>query len=322
MDDSSNKNSGGGRRGGRGKPPKRRRPPKKALARGRGLADHSPQEAGEENVKGLEMVILQREKPSADHSPQAGGENAQWGEALVRVWLPCPFIHIVLAILAFRWLIMEPYVIPSGSMIPSLLIHDHIVVNKLAYGIRYPFSERFIWQRAMPERGDVVVFRSMEDRKFMVKRVIGLPGETVFLDEGGQVWINSQKLPRSLIKNPKTAAGFYSVSERSLGASYDDYQFALEEGASGRRHRVIYRESPSYFRGETQVYEVPEGHVFVLGDNRDASRDSRSWGSLPARHIMGRAFGIFLSCEETAFSVRFLCKPNFMRWGRMFRGIK
>ena len=255
---------------------------------------------------------------------QPGDENHPQTQKILYVEISkslVSFIAIVLLIFTFRWLAMEPYVIPSGSMIPSLLIHDHIVVNKFAYGIRYPFSKKYIWQRGLPKRGDVTVFRSTEDSKFMVKRVIGLPGETVFLDGEGQVWINSEKLPQAKINEPKEMKGFHPVSERSLGASYDDYRFMLEGQILGPRYRVIYKEFP-YFRDETKVYTVPEGHVFVMGDNRDDSKDSRSWGYLPLGNIMGQAFGIFLSCEESFFSARFLCKPSEMRWNRMFRGIR
>ncbi|MCY4513305.1 MAG: signal peptidase I, partial [Bdellovibrionales bacterium] len=154
------------------------------------------------------------------------------------------FWGVVLLILSIRWLFVEPYVIPSGSMIPGLLVHDHIIVNKLEYGIRYPFSSRFLWQRRIPKRGDVVVFRSVEDRKFMIKRVVGLPGDELFLDEEGQVWINDEQLPRSHIKNPEKGGEFYSLSERSLMARYEDYDF-FREVTPRHEYRVIYRKAAS-----------------------------------------------------------------------------
>ena len=226
---------------------------------------------------------------------------------------------IIFLILIFRWLLIEPFVIPSGSMIPSLLIRDHIAVNKMAYGIRYPFSNKYLWRRGIPQRGDVVVFRSTEDRRFMVKRIVGLPGDTVFIDENGQVWINSERLSRESIRNPKNSEEFYSVSERSLGASYRDYDFFVEE-TEKRRYRVIQRLS-TYSRW-AETYTVPKDSVFVLGDNRDDSKDSRSWGALPMDNIMGRAFGIWLSCEESFFSLRILCNPLTIRGERIFRGIR
>ena len=228
---------------------------------------------------------------------------------------------LILLILFIRWMFIEPFVIPSGSMIPSLLIRDHIAVNKFIYGIRYPFRNKYIWRRALPQRGDVVVFRSTtEGNKFMIKRVIGLPGEKLFLDENGEVWVNNQKIPREEIKNPKRSKEFYSVSERSLGASYDRYDFFVET-AKDHRYRVM-QDRRAYFRWADEVYTVPEDSVFVLGDNRDGSSDSRSWGFLPLDNIMGRAFGIWLSCEESFFSLRILCNPLTLRGGRMFKAIK
>ena len=230
------------------------------------------------------------------------------------------FVGIAILILAFRWLFVEPFVIPSGSMIPSLLIRDHIAVNKFAYGIRYPFMKKYFWRRAIPKRGDVVVFRSTEDRKIMVKRVVGLPGDVVFLDENGQVWINSEKLSREGISDPKNSKEFYLVSERSLGASYEDYDFFVEQ-TEKHKYRVIQKVS-IYSRWPSEIYKVPEDSVFVLGDNRDNSSDSRSWGFLPLDNIMGRAFGIWLSCEESFFSLRILCDPATIRGKRMFSRIK
>ena len=230
-------------------------------------------------------------------------------------------LGIIVLILMFRWLFVEPFVIPSASMVPSLLIGDHIAVYKLAYGVRYPFSKKYIFRRAIPKRGDVVVFRSTEERQFMVKRLVGLPGDTVFIDETGQVWINNQKLSRKPIPDPKNQKEFYHVSERSLGAGYETYDFFVEQSKT-RRYRVIQRLS-IYSRWATESFTVPENSVFVLGDNRDDSKDSRYWGYLPLDNIMGRAFGIWLSCEESLFTYPFfLCNPLSLRFKRLFRGIK
>ena len=182
------------------------------------------------------------------------------------------------------------------------------------------FVKNIFGREKNPERGDVIVFRSTEDSKFLIKRVVGLPGDNLFLDSQGQVWINNKKLPREVVENPKEMKGFYTVSERSLGSSYDNYKFFLETTES-RHYRVIYKKSDNNYLN-VDTYRVPEGHVFVLGDNRDDSRDGRFFGFLPVENIMGRAFGIWLSCEESFFSVRLLCNPFKMRWKRLFQSIK
>ena len=114
-------------------------------------------------------------------------------------------VGIVIMILVFRWAFFEPYVIPSGSMIPSLLIYDHIIVNKFTYGLRIPFTSHWIWQRhPHPQRGDVVVFRPVDTTnkmKFMIKRVIGVAGDEIYIDENKQLWINGQALKLSLMDN-------------------------------------------------------------------------------------------------------------------------
>ena len=232
------------------------------------------------------------------------------------------FLMAVLAILAFRWALFEPYVIPSGSMIPTLLIHDHILVNKFAYGLRIPFTDTWMFKNSDPQRGDIVVFRSVEDSGyFMIKRVVGLPGDKIEIDPEGYVKINGEKLPTHPMTPTNEAASqapYYAVSEADINGSYPDFTF-YEEDLKGIHHRaMLMRGAPRFF---DRPMTVPENEFFCMGDNRDNSKDSRYWGSLPRRNLLGKAMFVWLSCDETLPFLPFLCNPLKLRWGRFFHGL-
>lgn len=155
--------------------------------------------------------------------------------------------------------VVEAYKIPSGSMIPTLRIGDHILVSKLSYGLRLPLYERFVAQWSNPKRGDIVVFTQKDDPSTnFIKRVIGLPGDIVEV-RGSRVYINNELLPEN-----------YARWEEG----------GLSEGSFGPE-------------------QVPPGHVFLLGDNRDHSRDSRFWPEpfLDLQRIKGRALVIYWSWD-------------------------
>lgn len=244
-------------------------------------------------------------------------KKAKFGEGLGS------FLLAVTAILAFRWLLFEPYVIPSGSMIPTLLIHDHILVNKFVFGVRLPFTKEWLFKGSEPKRGDIVVFRSVEDSGyFMIKRVVGLPGDTIEIDPEGYLKLNGKKLetkPLPVQSDSDSQAPYYKVSESDLGGTFADFQI-YEEDLEGIHHRaMLIHGAPRFF---DRPMSVPEGQYFCMGDNRDNSKDSRYWGALPRENLLGKALFVWLSCDETLPFLPFLCNPLKLRWGRFFHEIK
>lgn len=220
-----------------------------------------------------------------------------------------------------RWGVIEPYVIPSGSMIPSLLIFDHIVVKKFSYGWRYPFSDRWLSGPYKPQRGDIVVFKSVEDEDiFMVKRVIGLPGDLVQVLEDGQLKINGELIERHELSFVDVERQMnVPVDQKSIETSPESSVF-FEERLGDISYFI--RQTQSRFHSLAETYEVPEAHLFMMGDNRFNSRDSRFWGFLPIKNILGQASLIWLSCGSGVIGPRVMCNPKSIRWNRVFQWVR
>ena len=227
------------------------------------------------------------------------------------------FWTVVFLILTARWTGWDHFVVPSSSMVPTFLVYDHIVVKKYPYGLRVPFTKKWLNQKRLPHRGEVVVFRSVQGSYFMLKRVIGLPGDHLKITEG-EIWINGEKQNRILL-NEQAMANHYPISSFEVKDDIESYHFFLETLGT-KQFRILQKKGEAW----SQPYDeqIPEGHLFVMGDNRDNSQDSRYWGFLPVENLMGEAVGIWLSCDKVLFGIPILCYPWTLRWKRLFSSLK
>ena len=220
--------------------------------------------------------------------------------------------------LGFRSLLFEPFNIPSGSMIPTLLVGDYLFVSKYSYGYsRYsfpfgmaPFDGRVF--ETSPERGDVAVFRQPQNESVaFIKRIVGLPGDRIQVTDG-VLRINDVAINR-VRKGFATASDGYNVIRFAV------YQETLPNGKS----YLIQERSDDDVLDNTNVFLVPEGHYFMMGDNRDNSRDSRttSVGMVPAENLIGRAERLFFSHNSSAHLWEIWKWPFAIRYGRLGDGI-
>jgi signal peptidase I len=196
--------------------------------------------------------------------------------------------------------VVEPFKIPSGSMVPTLLVGDFILVNKFEYGIRLPITNTKITEGRPLSRGDVVVFRYPKDESVdYIKRVIGLPGDLVEYQDK-KLTVNGKPVAETPLPD--------YLDEERLG-----YAKQFEEDIDGRKNAILnnpavppfivgaedfpYRDNCTY-NARGVICKVPPGNYFMMGDNRDNSADSRYWGFAPDRNIVGRAFFIWMNFSD------------------------
>ncbi len=204
---------------------------------------------------------------------------------------------VILVVFLLRSFLFEPFKIPSGSMIPTLLVNDLILVNKFHYGVRLPVINTKVWSNHEPKRGDVMVFRYPPKPSLdYIKRVVGVPGDEVaYLNK--KLTVNGKPVPKTPLPD------FFDGDSMR-------YAKQFEETLGGRKHRLLNDDDrPAFIPGaddfqfkqncryssEGVVCKVPQGHYFMMGDNRDNSLDSRYWGFVPEKNIVGKAFFVWMN---------------------------
>lgn len=216
------------------------------------------------------------------------------------------FFAVLACFLVLRSFLVEPFQIPSESMMPTLEVGDFILTNKFAYGIRLPIVNTKIISMGDPQRGDVMVFRYPSDPSVhYIKRVVGLPGDTIRYASDKQLFVNGQLVSKQFIGEEPGTLGSARLYKEKLG----------------KAEHVIREEMTRYNLPVESQWVVPAGHYFMMGDNRDNSNDSRYWndpdiphgllGMVPDKNIVGKAFAIWMNWPDP----RLKHLPGFSRAG-------
>ncbi len=275
-----------------------------------------------------------RRKAVIANLPETAVEEVKQAAEYVPAWIDfsSSLFPIFLVVLLLRSFLVEPFRIPSGSMMPTLLIGDFILVNKFSYGLRLPVLNSKFLSVGEPERGDVVVFRYPEDQVTpYIKRVIGLPGDKIEYNYIHKtLYINGELISKHFISS------YQGVGQGSPMTGAEMYIEALTDTLE---HDILLRPGQGtlmpYFWSDNEqdvlqvhsqaelekfgnpdlstlkIESIPQGHYFVLGDNRDNSRDSRFWGLVPEENLVGKAFFIWMNWDLSNGGI------NFPRLGTM-----
>ena len=202
------------------------------------------------------------------------------------------FFPVLLAVWILRSFIFQPYRVPTGSLEPTIMPGDFIAVEQFAYGLRLPMLNQEFLNIGKPKRGDIALFRWPRDPNMVfVKRVIGLPGDHVTY-KNKVLYINGKKMGQTFLYRTNDVGPY----------GYRRLVEVKQENLEGIKHDIYVQP----YGGEIQNYHlvVPPRHYFVMGDNRDDSDDSRQWGFVPAKNLIGKAFGIWMSWNPLNHDVR------------------
>lgn len=239
----------------------------------------------------LDYFVLRRNRTKEDNEPW-------WVE------YPKSFFPVILIVFCLRSFLVEPFKIPSGSMIPTLLVGDFILVNKYTYGVRLPVINLKVFDMNKPRRGEVMVFRYPEDPSMdYIKRIVGLPGDLVAY-RNKRLTINGSPVHMKPIgEYTYVESGINYVYSRGYVESIDENKYTIIINPVMPSIQISgVRKFPSYencdYNHSGFTCKVPAGNYFTMGDNRDSSSDSRYWGFVPERNIVGKAFMVWWNFSD------------------------
>jgi signal peptidase I len=268
-------------------------------------------DAVEEALAGDDLERVRKTITSLDESVEEHLAFAR--KSTVREYSESIGVAVAIALL-LRAFVVEAFQIPSGSMIPTLEVGDHIFVSKFSYGLTIPFTNTKIIQLGQPKRGDIIVFKFPRDQSTdYIKRVVGLPGDVLEM-RNQELYINGHPVPRERVPRP-----YRYEDASSEGGSQPQEGDLWLENLDGRKHETIQAHEGG--SRDFQRTEVPPGNVFVMGDNRDNSSDSRVWGFVDRDLIKGRALIVWWSRSPSPdWSVPAFFKS--IRWSRFFQAVR
>ena len=239
----------------------------------------------------LDSLLLKKPRMAAieEHKHKAKGQNeealqnelAELAREPVVIEYAKSFFPVLLIVLVLRSFLVEPFQIPTGSMIPTLKVGDFILVNKFAYGIRLPVIGTKIIDVDDPQRGEVMVFIPPHEDKYYIKRVIGLPGDTIRYEDKN-LYVNGDLVEKEFLDN--------ITVDTSIG---DLAGTLYTETIGGIEHTPQHIDAAGRRRART-TWVIPNGHYFMMGDNRDNSSDSREWGAVSEKDIVGKAIAVWM----------------------------
>lgn len=236
--------------------------------------------------------------PSSRAEARRPPPRSNWFVELLKTWGPP-----ILAVLFIRAFIFEPFRIPSGSMVPTLQVGDFVAVSKFSYGVWLPFARKEIIDLGDPERGDIIVFRYPRNESLnYIKRVVGIPGDRISV-RNNQIVLNGE------VQGWEPAEDSYPFTNQFCSTVLQRRNI---ENLDGLRHDLLVGSSPGGLANRPEI-TVPPNSVFVMGDNRDNSADSRDWGFVRYDQIKGKAYVTVLSLDP--------CSSWLPRGGRFFQGL-
>ncbi|MDD9896656.1 MAG: signal peptidase I [Gammaproteobacteria bacterium] len=236
--------------------------------------------------KGRDQAIEQYKRVQAKGKSEEEVSNAlaELAEEPLVIEYAKSFFPVLLIVLILRSFLIEPFQIPTGSMVPTLEVGDFILVNKYAYGVRLPVIGTKIMDVDDPKRGEVMVFFPPHENKYYIKRVIGVPGDTVRYEDKN-LYLNGELVEKEFVEN--------ILVDTSAGALPGTLYF---ETIDGVEHPTIQIDAVGRRRSRTN-WIIPNGHYFMMGDSRDNSEDSRVWGTVSEDNIVGKAVAVWMHKE-------------------------